>query len=170
MALGPPPPAIDPVAPGRDLMVAGEGRARFGPLVCFEITDAASVRGLARRGARFVVNVNNDVWFGADGSPHEVYAPVRAVESGLAVARASNGGMSAIIDPLGRSLAQGRSDGRPLVVSGTIPEPISTLYVRTGEVFLPLCALVVLGGLAPRRKSKRRATADRPGGHVDPRT
>ena len=148
--LGPPPPALDPVVPGREFVLFGEGAARFGPLICFEITDAYSARTLARLGARFLVNVNNDAWF--DEAPHWLWVPVRAVETGRAVARASNGGTSAIVDPFGRVIASGRATNGPTVLAGAMPDPVDTVYVRTGEVFLPLCLLVVLAGLVPRRR------------------
>jgi hypothetical protein len=32
-----------------------------------------------------------------------------------------------------------------------MPDPVDTVYVRSGEVFLPLCLLVVVAGLIPRR-------------------
>src|SRR5262249_55987494 len=93
---GGPPWGIEPVAAGQELALFGDGLARFGPLICFEITDAASVRGLAGGGARLVVSVNNDVWFGEHEAPHLVWARIRAVESGLPVVRATNQGTSAI--------------------------------------------------------------------------
>lgn len=156
-ALGAPPPAIEPVAAGRALGVFGANGLRFGALICFEITDAASVRALVGAGARLIVNVNNDVWFGTGVAPQLVWARVRAVESGVPVARATNGGTSAVIDPAGRAVAAARAAGRPAVLASAIPEPVDTLYVRTGEVFLPACLLVVLAGLRPARS--RRVTA-----------
>jgi len=154
--LGTPPAALDPVVPGREFALFGDGPARFGPLICFEITDARSARTLAARGARFLVNVNNDAWFVGREAPHWAWALVRAVESGRAVARASNGGTSAIVDPFGRVIASTRATNGPTVLAGAIPDPVDTVYVRTGEVFLPLCLLVVVAGVLPRR---RRVTA-----------
>jgi apolipoprotein N-acyltransferase len=76
---------------------------------------------------------------------------VRAVESGRAVARSSNRGISAIVDPFGRTVVSSHASNGPTVLAGAIPDPVDTVYVRTGEVFLPLCLLVVLAGLVPRR-------------------
>jgi apolipoprotein N-acyltransferase len=156
--LGAPPAGLEPVAAGSALLVAETASARFGPLVCFEITDAASARTLAARGAGFIVNVNNDAYWG-DAAPHVVWARIRAVESGLPVARGTNGGTSAVFDPVGRIVATARSAGEPTVLAALVPAPIDTVYVRTGEVFLPLCLLVVLAGLAPRRRAAVMATA-----------
>jgi apolipoprotein N-acyltransferase len=161
--LGAPSPAVEPVDAGRDLAVFGDGPARWGPLVCFEITDAASARGLAALGARFIVNVSNDVWFGSPEAPHEIWARVRAVESGLPVVRAANAGTSEVIDSFGRAIASGRAEGDPAVLAAMIPSPVDTVYVRTGEVFLPLCMLVIVAGLVPgvRRLTAPRRTGSR---------
>src|SRR5262249_39487324 len=89
---------------------------------------------------------------GEHEAPHLVWARIRAVESGLPVVRATNQGTSAIIDPFGRVIASARSVGHPVVLAGAVPGPMDTLYVKTGDVFLPACVLVVLGGLVPRRR------------------
>ncbi len=151
--LGEPPAALEPVAAGATLMV--HDPLRFGPLVCFEITDAASARALAHRAARMIVNINNDAFWG-DAAPHVVWARIRAVESGLPVVRAANGGLSAVFDSAGRIVAAARSAGEPTALSAAVPDPVDTIYVRTGEVFLPACLFVVLAGMWPRR---RRVTA-----------
>jgi len=151
-ALGAPPPSLDPVAAGRELVVFDVGTTRFGSLICFEIADAPSARALAARGARFIVNVTNDVWFAGGRAPHEVWVIVRAVESGRPVVRAPNLGTAAIVDPFGRAVTSARATGGPAVLAGAIPDPVDTVYVRTGEVFLPLCLVVVGAGLLPRRR------------------
>ena len=149
--LGTPPAGLDPVAAGGDFTLFGDATTRFGPLICFEITHARGAQALAARGARFLVNVNNDVWFGDREEPHWVWALIRAIESGRAVARASNRGTSAIIDPFGRVIVSARATDGPMALAGTIPDPVDTIYLRTGEVFLPACLLVVALGLVPRR-------------------
>jgi apolipoprotein N-acyltransferase len=153
---GAPPAALDPIVPGHQFVLFGDGPGRFGPLICFEITDARSARVLAARGARFLVNLNNDAWFVGRDAPHWLWVPVRAVESGRAVSRATNGGSSAIVDPFGRVVAATRATDGPTVLAGAMPDPVDTIYVRSGEVFLPLCLIVVVAGVIPRR---RRLTA-----------
>ncbi len=148
-AFGAPPAGIEPVLAGTELGVFGDGAERFGTVICFEVADPATLRSLARAGARFVVSVNNDVWW-AGAAPHLVWAVVRAVEAGLPVVRATNRGTSAVIDSAGRVLAVARSDDRPITLASALPPPTDTIYVRTGEVFVPACLLVVVAGLLPR--------------------
>jgi apolipoprotein N-acyltransferase len=146
---GAPPAGLEPVLAGHQLGVFGDGAERFGTVICFEIADPATLRSLARAGARFVVSVNNDVWW-AGAAPHLVWAVVRAVESGLPVVRATNRGTSAVVDPAGRLLALARPDDRPTTLASALPPPADTVYVRTGEVFVPACLVVVVVGLLPR--------------------
>ena len=65
-------------------------------------------RDRARRGAPGVlINVTNDGWFGNTTGPYQHYyqSRVRAVEEGLPLIRAANNGISAVVDPYGRPLA-----------------------------------------------------------------
>ncbi|MEW6268059.1 MAG: apolipoprotein N-acyltransferase [Thermodesulfobacteriota bacterium] len=147
--LGAPPASLEPVTAGSALPVLDAGETRFGPLICFEIADAASARALARDGASFLVNVTNDVWFQGTEAPHLRWARIRAIESGLPVVRVANAGTSVVFDPLGRAVVSSEPAARGEgVLTGTVPPAIETVYVATGEVFLPACATVVVLGVA----------------------
>lgn len=75
------------------------------PLICYEaIFPGAVVQGEDRPG--LLLNVTNDGWFGDLTGPFQHFhqARVRAVEEGVPLLRASNNGVSAMIDPYGRVL------------------------------------------------------------------
>src|SRR4030042_638204 len=76
------------------------------PLICYEIIFPDEVTETPRPG--WLLNVTNDAWFGSSAGPYQHFhqAQVRAVEQGLPVARAANTGISAVIDPYGRILAE----------------------------------------------------------------
>jgi apolipoprotein N-acyltransferase len=125
------------------------GAPAVGPLICYEILFPGAVTGKQRPG--WFVNVTDDSWFGPSTGPyqHLLTARVRAIEEGLAVARAANTGISAVIDPFGRvraSLALGRTG----VVDSPLPRALPpTPYVRFGDgglvLMLGLC--IALGAL-----------------------
>jgi len=76
-----------------------------GPLICYEILFPGGVIGNRRPG--WFVNVTDDSWFGPSTGPyqHLFTARARAIEEGIPVIRAANTGISAVIDPLGRTIA-----------------------------------------------------------------
>ncbi|HYR96608.1 MAG TPA: apolipoprotein N-acyltransferase [Candidatus Binatus sp.] len=160
--LGAPPADLTSLDAGEEATVFPLGDSAFGVLICFEITDAAGARDLARGGARFIVNITNDAWFAASARPpHLPWAAVRAVETGLPVVRAANAGVSGVFDRFGRQVAFSRPRGGPAVLAANVPPPAPSLYARRGDLFLAACVVAVLAGLAssggstPRRTHRR---------------
>jgi apolipoprotein N-acyltransferase len=99
------------------------------PLICYEAIFPGEVLseepGAARPG--FLLNVTNDGWFGLTPGPYQHFAQsrLRAIEEGLPLIRAANTGISAIVDPYGRIVAQ-----LPLGVEGLLRGPLPQ---RIGE-------------------------------------
>jgi apolipoprotein N-acyltransferase len=92
----------------------------------------------------WLLNVTNDAWFGSSAGPYQHFhqAQVRAVEQGLPVVRAANTGISAVIDPWGRVLAEVGLGDRGLI-EATLPKVgPSTIFVKTG-VALEISALLL---------------------------
>lgn len=77
------------------------------PLICYEIIFSGDVTNDTKR-ARWLLNVTNDAWFGTTSGPYQHFhqARVRAVEEGIPVVRAANSGISAVVDPYGRTIRQ----------------------------------------------------------------
>ena len=89
------------------LAVAGQTLA---PTICYE--DAYGVEQLALvRKSSLLVNVSNDAWFGDSTAPHQHLdiSRMRALEAGRPLLRATNGGITALIEHDGRILATLRS-------------------------------------------------------------
>jgi apolipoprotein N-acyltransferase len=97
------------------------GLPPFTPLICYEIIFTARVTPEEGPRPDWLLNVTNDNWFGLTSGPHQhfVAARLRAVEEGLPVIRAANGGISAAIDPYGRVLAS-----LPLGTAGILDVPL----------------------------------------------
>jgi apolipoprotein N-acyltransferase len=118
-----------------------------GPLVCFESIFPELSRAQVQNGARLLVNLTNDAWYGTTSAPYQslAMAVLRAVETHVCMARAANTGISAFIG----------GDGRILWESGLfVPEakslelpwlPGGSLYTRIGDAFAWACT--VLAGL-----------------------
>src|SRR5260370_1116907 len=88
----------------RTLAVPNAPRAL--PLICYEAVFPGDVAARDDRPG-WIVNLTNDGWFGMSPvpSPQLQQARLRGIEEGLPVVRASNTGISAVIDPLGRIFA-----------------------------------------------------------------
>jgi apolipoprotein N-acyltransferase len=135
-----------------------------GVLVCFESIFTDPARQEVLRGARYLVNVTNDEWFGRTGalSQHAAMCVFRAVEHRVAVARVANTGLTFFIDPYGREL-----DGGPIfedyVAVGALPvgeTPLArTPFTTYGDVAGPLTAGLVLA-LVAWSFVRRRALTD----------
>lgn len=97
-------PEISTFTPGRETVVLPARGLAFSPLICFETCYPDLVRECAGKGARFVVNISNDGWFKESAELDEILSisRFRAIESRIGYVRATNSGISALIDPLGR--------------------------------------------------------------------
>jgi apolipoprotein N-acyltransferase len=96
------------------------------PLICYEaIFPGEVVPSLpaAERPGLFL-NVTDDGWYGMAGPyQHFAQARLRAIEEGVPLVRAANTGISAIVDPYGRVLAE-LPLGAEGVLDGGLPQSI----------------------------------------------
>jgi apolipoprotein N-acyltransferase len=104
------------------------------------------VRGAPGR-ADFLLQITNDAWFGQWSGPyqHLAQARIRAIEMGLPMLRAANTGVSAVIDPSGRILAE-LGLGQAGFVDAQMPKALpETIYAKYGD--LPVVGLLILSVL-----------------------
>jgi apolipoprotein N-acyltransferase len=114
--------------------------------ICYEIVYPGLVRQFVRGGSELLTTITNDAWFGTTSAPYQHFAQasMRAIENGRYLVRSANTGISGIVDPYGRILAQ-TDIFRPAVVVGTarfLRE--STLYARAGDVFAYASVVITL--------------------------
>jgi apolipoprotein N-acyltransferase len=127
------------------LRAAGESLA---PTVCYEDAYGSEQLRLARESS-LLVNVTNDAWFGDSTAPHQHLdiSRMRSLESGRAMLRATNDGVTALIGHDGTLLAT-LPQFEPGVLSGTVqPRTGLTPYARFGNwPVLAILWLAVAGG------------------------
>lgn len=95
--------------PGRAEEPLRSGHLALGLLICYEAIFPELAQQRVQAGANLLVNISNDAWFGDSAAPrqHLDLALLRAVEQERAIIRGTNSGISAVIDPRGRVMAQG---------------------------------------------------------------
>jgi apolipoprotein N-acyltransferase len=138
--------------PGTDAVVGLAGRARVGASICYEDIFPDLTRRFTLNGAELLANVTNDGWYGRTSAPYQHFAMarLRAIENGRSFVRAANTGISALVDPRGRILAQTQLFEQRALVGDVPLTRESTFYARHGDVFAWAClvASVLLSALA----------------------
>ena len=138
--------------PARKLLPTA--RAVFGMSICYEAAyDTAIRRSLPA--ANILINVSNDAWFGDSMAPHQhlQIARMRALESGRYLLRATNNGISAIIDNRGR-VVQRSPQFEPHALRAEVKLfEGATPYSRHGNSLIVLIALglALLGAVLERK-------------------
>jgi apolipoprotein N-acyltransferase len=109
--------------------------------------------------ATVLANFTNDAWWGKSvaSEQHLQISQMRAIETGRPMLRATNTGVTAIIDPKGR-IAASAPEFTTTTVTGKIHGyQGATPYVRFGNwAFLALAALLIALPLAAQRFSRRK--------------
>ena len=102
--------------------------------ICYEIAFGAEQLHFLPE-AQLLVNVSNDAWFGDTVAPHQhlQMGQMRALETGRYLLRATNTGITAIVDPKGR-VVERIPQFEPGVIRATVrPFSGATPYVRFGN-------------------------------------
>ncbi len=144
----------------------GDSSLPIGVTICFENAYGGYNRELVALGARFLVNLSNEGWFGtsAEFDHMELHSVLRAVETRRALFRSTNTGISCLVRPDGRRpsgadrLAVGGEDrGIAGTFAARVPiQTAGTLYVVWGDAVGWAC---LVGSLALflRRRAPRVA-------------
>ncbi len=135
---------------GHSVVVSQVGAHKIGAFICYESVFPSYIRRFTLQGAEALFNLSNDAWFGRSQAryQHLRIVRMRAAENRRWIVRATNNGISAVIDPAGR-------------VASVLPEfreaagrvrydyrSDLTFYTKHGDWFVLLCALGAAGALA----------------------
>jgi apolipoprotein N-acyltransferase len=136
--------------------LAVENIPPFSPLVCYEVIFSGAVTDRDKR-PQWIVNVTNDAWYGLSPGPFQHFGQTvyRAIEEGLPLVRSTNTGISAILDPYGRSVAKSNLY-EDFVLESYLPSPILApppyTFFQDGIFLLLLIACITPIFLAITRK------------------
>ncbi|MCR6650991.1 MAG: apolipoprotein N-acyltransferase [Cellvibrionaceae bacterium] len=133
------------------------------PSICYEVVYPDLVASRAAN-ANVLLTVSNDSWFGSSIGPlqHFEMAQMRALETGRYLVRATNNGVSGIIDPKGRVVVKGGRFTREAIVGQVFAASGITPFIFWGSTPVVLLAFVMLGILAVRLRSSRRSVLTEP--------
>lgn len=147
--------------PGHDIKVMPAVGHRFGVYICYESAFPNLVRQFTARGADVLVEVSNDGYFGhlAAREQHLLLARMRAIENRRFVIRATNDGITAVIDPAGRLIQQWPQFQAVYGELGYAGVKTTTFYTEHGDWFAWLCLVVGVGLAAVNLRSKSLAAA-----------
>jgi apolipoprotein N-acyltransferase len=142
---------------------------RLGTVICYEDILPRFLRRVGLLQPNLLVNLTSDSWFGANAEPwqHLALAVFSTIELRVAMVRAVDSGISALIDPNGRLLQKTYADDPLLnpraadgiVVTAPRMEGGHTLYVAVGDSFAYLCIGASLLLLARARLKKPASAA-----------
>lgn len=131
-------------AAGSNPIVSKLGDHRIGTFICYESVFPSYVREFVAGGAQALFTLSNDAWFGTTPAryQHLRIVRMRAAEVRRWVVRATNNGVSAVIDPAGRvvkSLPEFRQAAARMPFAYRTD---LTFYVRFGDWFVWCCWLL----------------------------
>jgi apolipoprotein N-acyltransferase len=140
-----------------------DGNIPFGTLICYEDIFPGLAVDSVKAGARVLVVVTNDAWYGEEGAAyqHAAHSVLRAVETNRPVVRVGNGGWSGWIDEYGNIQDVLESEeGSVYFRGGGVVEVTYdpqtyrklTFFVRYGNWFIAVCGgLLILFLILVRR-------------------
>ena len=131
---------------------------KVAPFICYEVVYPDFVRELAR-GTHFLLTISNDSWFGSSIGPlqHLQMAQMRAAETRRYMIRATNNGVSAIINERGQITGQTEQFVRTSLQAPIHSAAGETIFMRLGSwpVGLISVAFLLIGFIQRKHLNKR---------------
>jgi len=136
---------------------------KAGVSICYEDAFGEEViRGLPA--ANMLINVTNDAWFGDSLAPHQhlQMARMRTLETARPMLRATNNGVSALIDHRGRLLGTSPQFEQAILDGNVQPRQGATPYALTGNWLIISVMLIalLLSVMLSRCKTRSQTAAE----------
>ncbi|MDP2242627.1 apolipoprotein N-acyltransferase [Pseudomonas sp.] len=129
---------------------------RIATFICYEVVYPEFAAGLSAH-SELLLTVSNDAWFGRSIGPlqHLQMAQMRALEAGRWMIRATNNGMTVLIDPFGRITEQLPQFEQGVLYGEVVPMQQLTPYLYwRGWPLLILCSLLLAWALLAARMAR----------------
>ena len=158
-------PDMQDAEAGTERTVFRVGEARFGAEICWENMFAGEFRATAAAGVDFMVSLTNEAFTEVGPGRRQLFAmnAFRAVENGVAVARAATTGVSGFVAPNGAVIERVQdAEGRDLDVEGFRVRDLPlrgspTLYRRLGDWIVAVEAAILLAAAIASRQGAAEA-------------
>jgi apolipoprotein N-acyltransferase len=140
---------------GEDMVMLPVGSHRVSTAICYEVVYPSLMRDAVIQGSELLTTITNDGWYGQSSAPYQHFemAAMRAIEQGRYLARAANTGISGLIDPYGRVVAQSDIFEQVGIVEDARFLTSRTIYSAIGDVVgYTSLALTLLTGLVLWRR------------------
>lgn len=150
-------------APGTEARLLRAAGIPVGAFICYEAAFGAEVADLLPE-ARLLINLSNDAWFGDSLGPqqHLQIARMRAIETERPLLRATNTGITAVIDHEGQVLERAPQFEVAAITAEVMPREEATPYMRWRDWPVLGVSVGLLLYLALRRtRGGRRASGKR---------
>jgi apolipoprotein N-acyltransferase len=146
----------------------GQQTHKVAVLICYEDIIPAFTNALVRAtDPELLVNITNDAWFGPTTEPweHLALAQLRAVEHRRFLVRSTNSGVSAVVDPVGRLVANSEvrdvqrgsyADADDLIATVRWMRGTKTVYEIVGDsLWWVISAAIAVAAFVRRPKRAR---------------
>lgn len=136
--------------PGDSALVFETDKTAYGSLICFESTFPEYSRDLINKGAKFLVGITNDTWFGESVGIHQ-HARIfitRAIENRCWGVRSANSGLSFVVDDYGRIRSHLGPYEKGAITANVRQIEDRSVFTRIGDIAGKLSFLILTLTLA----------------------
>lgn len=140
--------AVGNFSEGKDYTVFKHSKFPFSVYICYETIFPDQLRIFIKKGARFLVSITNDAWFGRSAASYQHFSMTifRAIENRCPVVRAANTGISGSIDKFGKIRLKSQIFTKTVLTDliKVSPQQKLTLYTRYGDWFIVFCSFIII--------------------------
>lgn len=119
---------------------------QIAPFICYEVVYPEFAASLSAR-SDLLLTISNDTWFGTSIGPlqHLQMAQMRALEAGRWMIRATNNGVTGLIDPFGKITVQIPQFERGILYGEVVPMHNLTPYLQWRSWPLIILSVLLFG-------------------------